>query len=118
MQKGYLIGTDLDGVDNLLFSGDPREARSKFKNFTDDGFSEICVVESTVGRTRRKRFMKAVISNDPPQPEPDALDEIEGDGEGDALPDIESLKELAKGDKRRGDVKDAISRLEELGVEI
>lgn len=89
-----------------------------FKQADGKGLVSLEVVESTVGRTRRKRFPKnylgAVAKPAPaPEPENNELHELDGINND----EIESLVELAKGDRRRADVKDALARLAELGID-
>lgn len=71
-QVALLIGVK-DGKRELIGQGDPREIRRKFKHSQDgEGFDEWEVFESTVGRSRRKRFVK-----DAPMPELDATPALE-----------------------------------------
>lgn len=54
-----LIGTK-NGKRTLLADGGPADVRKLFKQTSDgDGYEMLEVIESTVGRTRRKGFPKA-----------------------------------------------------------
>jgi hypothetical protein len=83
-QLALLIGIKDQAV-TLIQSGDPREIRLKFKHAKDgEGFDEWQVFESTVGRSRRKRFSDA--SPQPqaqPEPEPEQQPELESDEDDD-----------------------------------
>lgn len=55
-----LIGTK-NGKRTLITDGPPAEVRRLFKTSTDgEGYESLEVIESTVGRTRRRGFPKAV----------------------------------------------------------
>jgi hypothetical protein len=56
-QYALLIGTK-NGKRSLLADGDPREIRTLFKQSDGEGYDTIEVMESSVGRSRRKSFTK------------------------------------------------------------
>ena len=105
-----------DGKRQLIEDGDPRDIRHKFKHSDGDGFEALEVFESTVGRSRRRVFVK-----DAPAPVAAPARFIEDIGGEDPSEPIEadeteSLITLAKGDGRRADVKEAREKLDEMGI--
>lgn len=107
-----------NGQRQLIEEGDPRDIRHKFKHSDGDGFDALEVFESTVGRSRRRVFVKdapapaaipaAVVIDEPIEDEP-AAESVEAD-------ETETLITLAKGDGRRADVKEAREKLDEMGI--
>lgn len=101
-QVALLIGVK-SGKRELIDQGDPREIRRKFKLSQDgEGFDEWEVFESTVGRSRRKRFVKdapMVELDTKPEPEPVETPDLDSEEDHDEDPAHE-----VEGDapKRRG----------------
>jgi hypothetical protein len=114
-QVALFIGVK-DGIRSIIDQGDPREMRIKFKTSQDGlGYDQLEVFESTVGRSRRRSFVgksaPVVTMDNTPDPQP----EIEIDS--DTSEAIADLIEIAKGDARKKETKDARERLDALGIE-
>jgi hypothetical protein len=109
-QVALFIGVK-NGVREIIDQGDPRDMRVKFKTSPDGmGFDYLEVFESTVGRSRRRSFLaksEKIDQPETPEPEIEEVEEI----------DIEELKEIASGDGRKPEVKEARKTLDELGIE-
>lgn len=52
-----LIGTK-DGKKSLVIDGSPVEVRKLFKHSDGEGFDQLEVIESGVGRSRSRKFVK------------------------------------------------------------
>jgi hypothetical protein len=52
-----LIGIK-DGKKHLVIDGSPVEVRKLFKNSDGEGFEQLDVIESGVGRSRSRKFLK------------------------------------------------------------
>ena len=53
-----LIGTK-GGKRSLILDGNPMEVRRLFKTSDGEGFESLEVIESTIGRTRKRQFKAA-----------------------------------------------------------
>lgn len=105
-----------DGVRHLLEAGDPRDLRARFKNSDGEGFDALEVFESTVGRSRRRVFVKEIAPKAAPAPTPD-IGDIPVEPEDEAPADeVETLITIAKGDGRKAEVKEAREKLDSMGI--
>jgi hypothetical protein len=110
-----------DGKRQLIEEGDPRDIRHRFKHSDGEGFDALEVFESTVGRSRRRVFVKDSAAPAPAKvaaPGPVVIPDEEETAEAEPVADdaIENLISIAKGDGRKVEVKEAREKLDELGV--
>jgi len=106
-----------NGIRQLIEEGDPRDIRHKFKHSDGEGFEALEVFESTVGRSRRRVFVKdspVPVATILPPLEPPVEDEPPAEPV--AANETETLITLAQGDGRRADVKEAREKLDEIGI--
>jgi hypothetical protein len=60
-----LIGTN-DGKRSLVADGNPVDIRKQFKTSDGEGFDKLEVIESGIGRTRSRQFLKKKLAKPKP----------------------------------------------------